>query len=230
MALNGATHKQRYISEYKNFRSHLSSQQEGNKSCVYSYFIFQTPPSTGNLPEEILPASSFWRKVGSGMIKPSLSHCSLTNNKFYSEAVERMSVIDRLSEYSLSPFKACLCAGLVPPLWSMYSYRRQKLNMQCMKVSGILSTDRQTDISACMYRKLWYNTLVVFGKSPVRFSWMTPENVFNMCRGLTNFIQEKFARASTGMWQWSWTFFWIFSIHHPSPPSTHTHTRGLFGN
>jgi hypothetical protein len=50
------------------------------------------------------------------MIKPSLSHFPLTHNKFYSEAVERMSVIDRLSENPLPPFKACLCAGLVPLL------------------------------------------------------------------------------------------------------------------
>jgi hypothetical protein len=55
--LNGAAHKQRYISDYKNSRSHLCSQQEGKKSCVD--FVFQTPPSTGNLPEEVLPASSF---------------------------------------------------------------------------------------------------------------------------------------------------------------------------
>ena len=43
------------------------------------------------------------------MIKPSLSHFSLTNNKFYSEAVQRMSVIDRLSEYTLPPLRlACV--------------------------------------------------------------------------------------------------------------------------
>jgi len=159
------------------------------------------------------------------MIKPSSSHFPLTNNKFYSEAVERMSVIDRLSEYPLPPFKACLCAGLVPRVWSMYSYRRQKLYLLCVKASGILLTDRQTDIAAWMCPISWYHTLVVFGKSPFRSSWMKPKNVINVCYGVIKVIssrknlQELLQLRDNDHDHSSGSL----SIHRPSP-SWYTHT------